>query len=472
MSFVQIEFLGLMTTVFVLYWLAPTRRWQNAVLLSASVVFYGWVTPWWVILLYTSATVDFAMGQLMVRSPRHRRLWLAISLTSNLGLLFWFKYFGFFLVNVAAALAALEVEASVPLLRVALPAGISFYTFQTMSYTLDIYRGELRPRTDYLDYVVFVSFFPQLVAGPIERASRLLPQLEVKRRLSWANVESGVGLALYGAFKKLVIADTLAPYVDKVFLLKDTGGPLIWAATAAFMVQMYADFSGYTDIARGTARMLGVHLVRNFDEPYAAATTQEFWQRWHMSLSTWIRDYLLAPMLGSADRIDPMRFGAAVTATMVVMGVWHGAGWNFVLFGLFQAFCILGYAVALRRLPPWTARIWGGRTLAAGFHLVFVGGIGALLFREPSVARIVAHLTTHPLDATFDEWRAVVAIGTLVFVLNLPLVIEHFARRWLFPRLQPTVWWLPIQTTMWSVYLVLMSVSYRTTAMDFIYFQF
>ncbi|HHO52942.1 MAG TPA: MBOAT family protein [Deltaproteobacteria bacterium] len=472
MSFVQIEFVWLFLAVFVLYWMLPGGRTQNIVLLCASVVFYGWITPLWVLLLYASATIDFVMAQLMVRSPRHRRVWLGASLTSNLGLLFWFKYFDFFVVNVHDALASLGLETSLHALGIVLPAGISFYTFQTMSYTIDVYRGELRPRRSYLDYLVFVSFFPQLVAGPIERAGRLLPQLEQRRVLSWSAVESGLGLALWGGFKKLVIADTLAPYVDKVFLLKDTGGPLIWAATAAFMVQIYADFSGYTDIARGTAKMLGIHLVRNFDEPYRATTTPEFWQRWHMSLSTWIRDYLLAPLLGDADAIRPIRFAVAITVTMVVMGVWHGAGWNFVLFGLFQAACILGYALALRNLPEAARRVPGGRTLAAAFHLTFVGGIGALMFREPSVYRIWMHLSSNPLDATPHQWRAVVTILSLLFVLNTPLVIEHFAKRTVIPRWKRTPWWLPLQTTVWSVYVVLMSISYRTTSMDFIYFQF
>jgi D-alanyl-lipoteichoic acid acyltransferase DltB (MBOAT superfamily) len=308
---------------------------------------------------------------------------------------------------------------------------------------------------------VFVSLFPQLFAGPIERASHLLPQVESPRRFSWSAVESGVGLALWGVFKKLVIADTLAPYVDKVFLLPDAGAPLVWAATFAFMVQLYADFSGYTDIARGTARILGFDLVRNFDEPYVATTTQEFWQRWHMSLSSWIRDYLLGPLLGRSDVISPLRFAVAITIAMVAMGIWHGAGWNFVLFGLFQAACILTYAVVMRILPQRVRSIPYGRVPAAAFHLVFVGGIGAFLFREHDLGKIAAHLTSHPFVGTLDEWR-----------LNLAFVVEHVARRTVIPRLRPTPWWLPLETTVWSGWALLALLSYRTGTYDFVYFQF
>ncbi|MFT5458617.1 MAG: alginate O-acetyltransferase complex protein AlgI [Myxococcota bacterium] len=300
----------------------------------------------------------------------------------------------------------------------------------------------------------------------------MLPQLEVARRFRWSNLRDGFGLALWGAFKKVAIADTLAPYVDKAFLLDDPAGPVVWAATTGFMLQLYADFSGYTDLARGTARMLGIDLVRNFDEPYLAATTQEFWQRWHISLSTWIRDYLLTPLLGNAAEIGPARFVFAVTVTMVVMGLWHGAGWNFVLFGLFQAAAIGGYALAQRHLPERVRTLRYGRTLAAAFHLLVVGELGALLFREHSVARIVQHLSKSPFAADADEWRVAVALLAIAAVLNVPLVIEHVVRRRVLPALEESEWLLPIQTTVWSLYMVGIGVAYRETGADFIYFQF
>jgi alginate O-acetyltransferase complex protein AlgI len=472
MSFVQAEFLALLLAVFAAYWAVRTQWQQNLVLVLASLVFYGWVSPWWVAVLLVSVTVDFVTGQLMVRARPYRALWLGISLSANLSLLLYFKYMGFFVDNLVAALTALEVPTHLSTLQILLPAGISFYTFQTMSYTIDIYRGALRPRTNYLDYLTFVSFFPQLVAGPIERAGSLLVQLEARRRFSHVDLREGLGLALYGAFKKLVIADTLAPFVDKVFVHTDPAGPLLWAATTAFMVQIYADFSGYTDIARGVARMLGIHLVKNFDEPWRATTTPEFWARWHISLSTWIRDYVLTPLLGQADQITPLRYAGAVTVTMVLMGAWHGAGWNFIAFGLYQAVCILGYTWLVRNLPDWMRTIRHGRVLAAILHILVVGEIGALMFREPSLARFWQHLSKSPFHGTEDEWRAAVVILTLAGLFSLTGVAEHLVRHRLLPAVRGSVWMLPVHTTGWSVMAAMIVLFYRSSSYDFIYFRF
>ena len=478
MNFVQTEFLWLMATVYLVYWAGNLfagnrlRLWQNLVLLVASIVFYGYIHQWWLILLFGSAVLDFTMGQLMVRSPRWKKQWLALSLYGNIGMLLYFKYFNFFIENTITALTSLGVTTNLTTLNILLPAGISFYTFQTMSYTLDIYRGELRPRTNFLDYCVFISFFPQLVAGPVERAARLLPQVEVARRWRVADLRSGFGLALYGGFKKMVIADTIAPYVDKVYLLNDPSGPMIWSATAGFVVQIYSDFSGYTDIARGCARMLGIDLMKNFDEPYMAATTPEFWQRWHMSLSSWIRDYLMAPLMGDNDELTRTRFIVAVTITMIIMGAWHGAGWNYILFGVFHSAGIVFYIVAQRTLPEWVQNIRGGRPLAVIFHMCFFGGIGGMMFREPSFNRLVTHLTTHPLVGTPDEWRVVWGLLGLTLVASSPLIVEHWSRRTVIPWLEKSVWKLPVQTTLWASMIVMMFVFKRVSAYDFIYFQF
>ncbi len=364
------------------------------------------------------------------------------------------------------------VQPNLHTLEILLPAGISFYTFQTMSYTLDIYRGELKSRKNFLDYLVFISFFPQLVAGPVERASRLLPQFEVRRQFELQWLRSGFALVIWGAFKKMVIADTIAPYVDKVFLLEDPSFPMVWAAAAGFSIQIYADFSGYTDVARGTARMLGIDLVRNFNEPHLATTTQEFWQRWHMSLSTWIRDYVAAPLMGDGERVTRARLIVSITITFIIMGAWHGAGWNFILFGLFQAAAIFFYMI----VPPWIPKrvraVPRARSLAAAFHIFAVGVTGALIFRETSVRRLFGYLTENPFAATPDEWRVTIGMLGITVVLSLPFVIEHYARRLVIPRLEPTVWYLPVQSTLWSVFAVFMFVFYRVTALDFIYFQF
>ena len=337
MNFVQVEYPVFLALLLAAYWALPHRRWQNLLLVVASAVFYGWVHPWFLLLLYGSAILDFSLAQAIERFPKRRWTFVGMSAAANLSLLAYFKYAGFFVDNVRMALSSLGMPGDLGTLDILLPVGISFYTFQTLGYTVDVARGELKARTRFVDYVLYVSFFAQLVAGPIERSTRLLPQIESDRTWSWEQARSGVGLALWGGFKKLVVADSIAPFVDKVYVLDDPAGPLLWAATAGFMLQIYADFSGYTDLARGSARLLGFELQENFNAPFLATTTSEFWQRWHMSLSFWIRDYVLGPLVGdSSAGVSRFRFFWATVLTFVLIGFWHGASWNFVLFGLYH----------------------------------------------------------------------------------------------------------------------------------------
>ncbi len=473
MNFVQIEFPVFMAAVFAAYWALPDHRWQNRLLVLASAIFYGWVHPWFLLLLYGSALLDFAMAQAIEAWPRRKRWFLAASLAGNLGLLGYFKYFDFFAGSVADALRWIGLSVHPATLDVMLPVGISFYTFQTLGYTVDVYRGEVRARRDPVDYLLYVSFFCQLVAGPIERAGRLLPQIERRRTFSWDRTRDGLNLALWGAFKKVVVADTLAPYVDKVYILSEPAGPLLWAATAAFMVQIYADFSGYTDIARGTARMLGFDLVPNFRAPFLARTTVEFWQRWHMSLSFWLRDYVLGPLIGDGRRaVSRWRFAWATVLTFVLIGLWHGASWNFVLFGLYNGVWVVIYGLVVRRLPAWAARVPGGSALAVAFHLVAVGLVGSMLFREQHTARIFAHLARNPFAGGLDDWVATVVVLSVTAAMSAPLLLGWVWDRVARPRVEGTVWHLPLQTTAWAAYLAAMGVFYRLTAQDFVYFQF
>ena len=471
-SFVQIDFPIFLLLVLALYWGIKRRRWQNLLLVVASAVFYGWVHPWFLLLLYGSAILDFSLAQVIVHAPAWRRWCVAASVLGNLGLLAYFKYADFFVGNVVAALGALGVPGDFTTLGLLLPVGISFYTFQTMGYTIDVARGELEAREDFVDYVLYVSFFPQLVAGPIERAGRLLPQIESDRPWSWLALRSGVALALWGGFKKLVVADTLAPYIDKVFVLEEPSGPLIWSASIAFSIQIFADFSGYTDIARGTARMFGIELMRNFRSPFLAASTPEFWQRWHISLSFWIRDYLLVPLLGTASQLSRSRFFGATLLTFTIIGLWHGASWNFVLFGALHGVAMIVYTLLGRALPrPLLALSWG-RPLAIVLHFVAVSVPGSMLFRETHPARIVHHLTTPPLTATPDEWIATSVLLGVTALCAAPLVASHAIERWVLPRVQGTVWLLPMQTSTWAISGVGMFVFYRVNTYDFIYFQF
>jgi D-alanyl-lipoteichoic acid acyltransferase DltB (MBOAT superfamily) len=472
-NFVQIEFPIFLAVVFTLYWMLRDRRLQNGLLVVASGVFYGWIHPWFLILLYGSAVLDFSLGQAIARYPRQKRWFVSMSVLGNLGLLAYFKYFNFFVENTIFALQQAGVTTNLSTLQILLPVGISFYTFQTMGYTIDVYRGELKARTQFVDYLLYVSFFAQLVAGPIERAGRLLPQIETPRTFELAQVRSGFALAMWGGFKKVVVADTVAPYVDKVYILDQPAGPLIWAATAAFMIQIYADFSGYTDIARGTARMLGFKLVENFNAPFIARTTVEFWQRWHMSLSFWIRDYVLGPLVGDNPAgVSRWRFAWATLLTFVLIGFWHGASWNFVLFGLYHGFWVIAYGLIVRRIPPSAKRIPGGNALAIAFHLVVVGLFGSMLFREQHVDRIVQYLSVNPFVASPDEWVATVVIASVTAIVSVPLLLGYLFDVYVKPRVEQTVWHLPMQTTAWAFYGVMMALFYRVTAQDFVYFQF
>ncbi len=471
MNFVQVEFLGFLALVFTAYWAVGQRRWQNLLLVSASAVFYGWVHPWFLLLLYGSAVLDFSLAQAIERSPQHRRWFVAMSVTANLGLLAYFKYVDFFVGNVVEALTVLGVPGSFETLSIVLPVGISFYTFQTMGYTIDVSRGELKARRNFVDYVLYVSFFAQLVAGPIERAGRLLPQIETARSWSWSALRSGISLAIWGGFKKLVVADSLAPYVDKVYVLDDPAGPLVWAATLAFMIQIYADFSGYTDIARGVARMLGFDLALNFREPFLARTTIEFWQRWHMSLSFWLRDYVLGPLVGDRS-VSRLRFALATVTTFVLIGFWHGASWNFVLFGLYNGLWVVAYGFLVRWVPDRAKHMVGGEALAIAFHLVAVGLVGSMLFRERHVGRIAQYLTLNPVAAEPSEWVATLVLLSVTAACCTPLLAMWAFDRRVGPAVRDTVWFLPIQTTAWAVASQFMFVFYRVSARDFVYFQF
>ena len=473
MTFVQLEFVGLFLATFVAYWLLPSRRAQNGLLVLVSAVFYGWIHQWFLVLLYGSATLDYWIARGIAAAPWHRRKLLALSVAGNLGVLGFFKYFDFFVTNVADGLALVGLQPNLSTLGLILPVGISFYTFQTLSYSIDVYRGVLRPRRDFVDYLAFVSFFSQLVAGPIERAARLLPQMEQPRRFELAAVLDGLGLALWGGFKKIVIADTLAPWVDKVFMLSDPPGAVLWVGALAFGLQLYADFSAYTDIARGTARMLGFELVRNFKEPFLATSTPDFWRRWHMSLSFWIRDYILVPLLGPGPVLPPVRVAAAVVTTFLLIGLWHGAGWNYLLFGAWHAVWVLVSLAVTPRVPGWARSLPGATAVAVAVHTLLVQVPGSLIFRESRASAIPGHLTTPPWEGDAVALTTAVEIGSVVFALSLPLVVAWAWGRFVAPRLPRVgVWAWPARTAVWGAWVLAMVVFYRETSTDFIYFQF
>ncbi|MFZ0625183.1 MAG: MBOAT family protein [Acidimicrobiia bacterium] len=334
MSFNSLVFGIFLAGVVGAYWLVPAR-FRTYLLLAASYLFYSWWDVRFLSLIVVSTLVDFVAGRRIAGAAQTsaRRRWMAVSLVVNLGILGFFKYWDFFVGSASDFLSSMGLEPNLPLISVVLPVGVSFYTFQTLSYTVDVYRGRLEPEPNLARFALFVAFFPQLVAGPIERARHLLPQL---RSLpgSRDHVDWGGSLALIarGLFRKAVIADGVAPIVNQVFASPGRyGSPTLWIGVFAFSLQIYGDFAGYTDIARGTARLFGVDLMENFHAPYGSKSFSEFWRRWHISLSTWLRDYLYIPLGGS--RNGRFRTYRNLMITMLLGGLWHGAAWGFVLWG-------------------------------------------------------------------------------------------------------------------------------------------
>jgi D-alanyl-lipoteichoic acid acyltransferase DltB (MBOAT superfamily) len=334
MIFNSVAFLIFFVIVFSTYWLIPSKKikWQNLLLLVASYVFYGWWDWRFLSLIAFSTLLDYVVGLQIQKSTSKKKMFLTISLISNLGLLCVFKYFNFFIDSWVNLWSLFGYDMSVSTLNIILPVGISFYTFQTMSYSIDIYRGELKPSKNFIEFATFVSFFPQLVAGPIERASNLLPQLAQERKMSLTRFKEGVFQILIGFFRKVVVADAIGAMIDGIYNSPDIhNSSSLVMALVLYSFQIYFDFSGYSDIAIGTAKILGFDFKRNFNLPYFSVSITEFWRKWHISLSTWLRDYLYIPLGGNKKGIRIQYRNLFIT--MLLGGLWHGSSWNFVIWG-------------------------------------------------------------------------------------------------------------------------------------------
>ena len=405
-------FLQFFAAFLLLYWLVRNNlRYRNILIVLASYLFYGWWDYRFLALLVFSCVIDFAVGLGIARQsdPRRRKLWLTCSIVANLTILGFFKYFGFFILSFAAVMKELNIPVSVSTLGIILPVGISFYTFQAMSYTIDVYRGEIPASRNLVNFLAYVAFFPQLVAGPIERARHLLPQFDRTLTITRPMLVEGIWLMLWGMFKKVFIADNLDPLVSMVYGSGVYSAPATALATIAFAVQIYCDFSGYSDIARGTARILGFDLMVNFNVPYVATSVREFWRRWHISLSTWLRDYLYISLGGS--RGGPWRTYCNLFITMVLGGLWHGAAWNYALWGIWHGAGLMANR-AFGERPGLRFLSWLGT-------IVFVL-YGWLLFRARDLEEIIG-MTRSFSDFSAPPWIASYALN--LFVFTLPLVL-------------------------------------------------
>ncbi len=472
MIFHSLTYLIFFAVVLTLYWSVPAR-WRNLLLIPVSLIFYGWNQPWFLLPFAVTTIIDYFVARGIEDAPARKRQLVTVSVLSNLGLLGVFKYYNFGITNVSALLDALHLHVPLPVLQVVLPAGISFYTFQSIGYIVDVARGHVRACRSFGDYVLFVAFFPQLVAGPIQRAGHLIAQIQMPRTLTPAVAADAIFLLVWGFFKKVVIADNVAITANKVFSIQDPSFPILWTGVLAFCIQIFADFSAYTDIARGSARLLGFELSPNFNHPYLADSPSDFWRRWHISLSAWIRDYIFIPLGGS--RGGEARTILNLTIVFLLTGLWHGASWNFVLWGLYYALLTIIYRLADAVVPAGIQRLPGLRAIKILLMFVLTN-IGWLIFREQNVGRLWQALTLNPTDTPVREWQVAGYLAMTVVLFASPLVLhtvwdvllrERLARLGLWAKVG---WWVgtAVSVALFTGILVLRS----NTSQDFIYFQF
>jgi alginate O-acetyltransferase complex protein AlgI len=469
MLFNSLEFLVFFVCVYALYLVLP-HRGQNGLLLIASYFFYGCWDYRFLALIALSTTVDFFLAQKVAaaESDRARKWLLAASMATGLGILGFFKYFNFFVDSAEGLIHAMGFDPGWMRLNIVLPVGISFYTFQSMSYTIDVYRGVLKPTTRYFDYALYVSLFTQLVAGPIERATHLLPQVLNPRSITWQGVRLGLWLFGWGLFKKLVIADNAAIIADQVF-----SGQVEWTAGTAllgvyaFALQIYCDFSGYSDMARGLGFFLGFNIMVNFRNPYFALNPSDFWRRWHISLSTWLRDYLYIPLGG--NRKGPRRTYINLMLTMVLGGLWHGAAWTFVFWGLFHGGLLAAHRYIAQRVsaPKDVSAVGKAWRMVGMFHAVCFSW---LLFRAESMADVGGLLAAFMLRPEIPMicW---IWIGQLLF-LSWPLGLVQIMQERTKDPLAPLRLSLVPRLTLYAAVMFMLITLGNTGHRAFIYFQF
>lgn len=476
MLFNSVEFLIFIAIVLPIYALLHGHA-LRVFLIIASYIFYGWANPFYCLLLLASTVLDFNIGRQMDRSDneRTRRILLMLSLTGNLGLLGVFKYSGFFVqsINDLASVIGLDLGLIPP--AIILPVGISFYTFQTLSYTIDIYQRKMEATDDFLSFALFVAFFPQLVAGPIERARDLLPQLMVKQPTTSDDLMTGVTRILWGMMKKVVIADNIAIFVNQIYgpLFDSASNTEIIMATWLFAFQIYFDFSAYSDIAIGLARLLGINLNENFRHPYVSRNVAEFWRRWHISLSTWLRDYLYFPLGGS-------RKGTARTVLNVIIvfflgGLWHGADVKFIVWGLWIGMAIGLYNLIAGRLGikhDWRRGFYWHDIIGIIFTFQIIS-ISWVFFRANSMGQAVQIFEQFLSPQVWGSGGAWESYATsLVQRWLIFLTLAHLIRGIGLTKPLERVRNPYLLSIFWGVLITVMLVFYANTSATFIYFQF
>ncbi len=474
MLFHTLEFAAFMLVVFLVSrGLRHRPRLRNTFLLASSYYFYmAWNVKYLVLILFSTG-LDYVIGAAIHRSDNQltRRLLLTLSLAGNLGVLALFKYYGFFLSNLTAVLASLGLPAPLPALELLLPVGISFYTFQTLSYTIDIYRGRLVPRGNLVDFALFVAFFPQLVAGPIVRAREFLPQLDCHQPANDQQQSSGLYLILKGLVKKVIFADVLATFiVDPVFRQPQAFAAL-WVVVAvyAFKFQIYGDFSGYSDIAIGAGRLLGFQLPVNFRSPYKASSIGDYWQRWHITMGSWFRDYLFFPLGGSRSGLR--RTCGNLVFTMALVGLWHGASWTFVIWGAYYGLLLAGEQLFRRhrRDDPDSSQSSPVAQLTRIFVTFQLTAVGSLLFRSTDPANLGA------MVRAMGQWHGAesLALSPPVVMVGVLAVVSHFLPERIKEGCERLFCTLPPVLQGAVVLVVMVALRFASTqTRPFYYFQF
>lgn len=482
MLFNSIDFAVFLPIVFVLYWFVTNKNLtaQNLLIVLASYVFYGWWDARFLTLILFSSLVDFAIGRSLSKeeNQRKRKLLLWTSILVNLGFLGFFKYYNFFVDNFVEAFSLFGAEIKASSLNIVLPVGISFYTFQTLSYTIDVYKRKLKPTQDFIAFSAFVSFFPQLVAGPIERATNLLPQFGRKRQFDYSNAVDGMRQILWGLFKKVVIADNCAEFANQIFNNSaDYSGSTLILGAVFFTFQIYGDFSGYSDIAIGTSRLFGFDLKRNFAFPYFSRDIAEFWRRWHISLSTWFRDYLYIPLGGSrGGSWNKIRNTFII---FIVSGFWHGANWTFVVWGALNAFYFLPLLLTENNRKNLEV-VAKGKWFPTGKDFIYIlitfslTVFAWIFFRAENIGHAFSYISEIFSSSTFSVPDVSVlkqSMATLILI-GIFMFVEWLGREdeYAIERLGIT-WKRPIRYAMY--YAIIMAVFwFAGKEQQFIYFQF
>jgi len=476
MLFNSLEFILFLLIVIPLH-LFLRGRWWKGMMVIASYIFYGWANPYYCLLLLLSTVWDFNLGRQMekTKAPSRRRWLLIASLVGNLGILGLFKYSGFFVRSINDVLGLVGIDTGLVPPDIILPVGISFYTFQTLSYTIDIYRGRMTATDNFLSFALFVAFFPQLVAGPIERARDLLPQLMNKSLGTAEDFMLGTTRILWGLTKKVVFADNIALYVNEIYRIdRFSGANSEWVlATWLFAFQIYFDFSAYSDIAIGLARLMGIHLNENFRHPYISRNIAEFWRRWHISLSTWLRDYLYIPLGGSRKGIR--RTAINVVIVFFLGGLWHGADFKFIVWGLWIGLAIAMYNLIAARLhvdADYSRRFYL-RDLVGVFVTFQIMAIAWVFFRADSVVHGIAIIQ---YVFSVDNWSQIAIWSpnqhTQVHYLLAFVSMAHLIRGIGLDRPLRRIRNPVVIGAFWAGLLLIMFVFHADTSETFIYFQF